>query len=72
VTSISKRLSAVTNVGRNYNGPKVMVIWLYCACLYACLYCACRPNNDLHEGWNDSIAVLRRCAGEILASVKIL
>ena len=31
----------------------------------------CRLSNDLHEGWNDSIAVLRTCAGEILGSVKI-
>jgi len=31
----------------------------------------CRVSNDLHEAWNDSIAVLRTCAGEILGSVKI-
>jgi len=31
----------------------------------------CRLSNDLHEAWNDSIAVLRTCAGEILGSVKI-
>jgi hypothetical protein len=28
-------------------------------------------NEDLHEGWNDLIAVLRICAVELLGSVKI-
>jgi len=57
VTSIYKLVSAVTNVGRNNNGPKVANFLVV--------------SNDLHEGWNDSIAVLRCYAGEILGSVKI-
>jgi hypothetical protein len=28
-------------------------------------------SNDLHEGWNDSIAVLRCGAGEILGTLNI-
>jgi len=56
VTSIYKLISLI-NVGRNYNGRKVANFLVV--------------SNDLHEAWNDSIAVLRTCGGEILGPVKI-
>jgi len=58
VTTIYKLVSAVTKVGCNNNGPKVANFLVV--------------SNDLHEGWNESIALLRRCGGEILGGVKIL
>jgi len=50
-------LVTLTNVGCNNNGPKVANFLVV--------------SNDLHEGLNDSILVLRTCAGEILFGVKI-
>jgi len=44
------------NVGRNNNGPKVANFLVV--------------SNDLHETWNDSIAVLRTRHGEIFISTK--
>lgn len=44
----------IRNVGRNNNGPKVANFLVV--------------SNDLHETWNDSIAVLRTRHGEIFIS----
>jgi len=47
----------VRNVGRNNNRPKVAKF-------------PCRLSYDLHETWNDSIAVLRTNSGEILGAAE--